>query len=356
MNLQTVEEKILEGKRIAEEEALNLLKEAELLKLGWLAHKVRMRLHPENIVTFLIDRNINYTNVCVSKCKFCAFCRDRDDPDAYIISDEELYNKIKEAKELGATSILLQGGLHPDLDLEWICEMLKKIKEWFPNIHIHGLSAPEIVFYAKQSGVSLKEALRKLKGAGLGSIPGGGAEVLSQRVRDVVSPNKCTVDEWFQVMETAHKMGIRSSATMMFGHIEEPEDIVHHLSRLRKLQDETGGFTAFIPWLFQPKNTPMENVEKTTTVHYLRVLAVSRIFLDNIPNIQASWVTQGGNVAQVSLFFGANDFGSLMIEENVVKAAGVTYRLKLEEILRLIKSAGFRPAQRTTLYQIVKYY
>ncbi len=352
-SLPSIEEKVIKGERIDEEEALTLLKEAPLLRLGRMAHTVRKRLHPDNVVTFLIDRNINYTNVCVSRCRFCAFCRDPEDPDAYVIDDETLKRKIEEAIHLGATSILIQGGLNPELHLEWICGMLRKIKRWFPDIHIHGLSAPEIVFYSRRSGVSLEKAIEMLKDAGLGSIPGGGAEILSPRVRERVSPNKCTVDEWFSVMEIAHRKGLKSSATMMFGHMEEWEDVVEHLSRLRRLQDRTGGFTAFIPWAFQPKNTPMEHIEKATTATYLRILSVSRIFLDNIPNIQASWVTQGGDVAQVSLFFGANDFGSLMIEENVVKAAGVSYRLKLEEMVRLIKEAGFIPVQRTTTYQII---
>ncbi len=356
MSLQAVEEKIKSYKRISEEEALLLLKEAPLLHLGRLAFEVRKRIHPNNVVTFLIDRNINYTNVCVSKCKFCAFCRDESDPDAYVIDDETLKRKISEALSLGATSILIQGGLHPNLNIEWLCNMFRKIKSWFPQMHIHGLSAPEIVFYARNSNLSIEEALIRLKGSGLASIPGGGAEILSQRVRDKVSPNKCTVDEWFHVMEKAHEIGLKSSATMMFGHLEEDTDIVEHLSRLRDLQDKTGGFTAFIPWAFQPKNTKLSWIEKSTSARYLRILSVARIFLDNIPNLQASWVTQGGNLAQISLFFGANDFGSLMIEENVVKAAGVSYRMQLNEILRLIKDAGFTPAQRTTLYQIVKIY
>ena len=353
-SLSHIKNKVLSGKRITEEEALTLFKEAQLIELGYLANEIRKRKAPEKIVTFLIDRNINYTNICTSKCKFCAFWKDKDSPEAYVIDDETLYKKIEEAVNLGATSILIQGGLNPELDIEWICTMFKKIKTWFPQIHIHGLSAPEIVYYANNSGLSLEEALERLKEAGLGSIPGGGAEILSPRVRSKVSPNKCTVEEWLKVMETAHKLGIKSSATMMFGHIEEPEDIIEHLSRIRELQDRTKGFTAFIPWAFQPKNTSLSHIEKATSALYLRVLALSRIFLDNFNNLQASWVTQGGNVAQVSLFFGANDFGSLMIEENVVKAAGVTYRLKLEEILRLIKDAGFTPAQRTTLYKIIR--
>ncbi len=356
MSLRSIEKKVLTGERINESEALTLLKEAELLFLGRLADEVRKRLHPEEIVTFLIDRNINYTNVCMSKCKFCAFCRDEDAPDAYVITDEELKKKIEEAVSLGATSILIQGGLNPSLDIFRISEMFRKIKRWFPDIHIHGLSAPEIVFYAERSGVSIEEAIDILIDAGLGSIPGGGAEILTDRVRSVVSPRKCTVSQWLEVMKTAHKRGLKTSATMMFGHVEGPEDIIEHLSKIRDLQDETGGFTAFIPWAFQPKNTKLSHIEKATSAYYLRILALSRIFLDNVPNIQASWVTQGGKLAQVSLFFGPNDFGSLMIEENVVRAAGVSYRLKLEEIIRLIKSAGFTPAQRTTLYQIVKFF
>ncbi len=352
--LQAIRSKVEKKERITPQEGLFLLTECPLLELGHLANSVRKRLHPDNTVTFLIDRNINYTNICVSKCRFCAFWRDKDAPDAYVIDDETLRRKIKEAVELGATSILIQGGLNPDLDLQWIEEMFRKIKGWFPELHIHGLSAPEVVFYAEASGVSIEEALLRLKEAGLGSIPGGGAEVLSQRVRSAVSPRKCTVKQWFEVMRCAHKIGLKSSATMMFGHLEGPEDIIEHLTGLRELQDETGGFTAFIAWPFQPSNTELSHIEKSTACQYLRVLATARVFLDNFENLQASWVTQGGKVAQVSLFFGANDFGSLMIEENVVRAAGVSYRLKLQEIIRLIKSAGFTPVQRNTLYKRLK--
>ncbi len=354
--LSLIEEKVEKGERLSTSDALFLLKEAPLLFLGRLAYNIRKRVHPNGIVTFLIDRNINYTNVCVSKCKFCAFYREANSKDAYVIDDETLFRKIKEAKILGATSILIQGGLNPALDLNWICDMFRRIKSWFPDIHIHGLSPPEIVFYAKKSGVSLEDALIKLKESGLNSIPGGGAEVLSQKIRDRLSPNKCSVSSWLEVMEKAHNLGLKSSATMMFGHVENFEDIVEHMNKIRSLQDKTGGFTAFIPWTFQPHNTAMSHVEKVTSAFYLRVLAISRLFLDNIKNIQVSWVTQGGKLAQMALFFGANDFGSLMIEENVVKAAGVTYRMKLEEMIRLIKVAGFIPAQRTTLYELVKFY
>ena len=350
LTLSKIEEKVERGERITPEEGLFLLKKAELMYLGRLANLIRERLHPEKVVTFLIDRNINYTNICISRCAFCAFWRKPDDPDTYVIDDETLYKKIKEAVELGATSVLIQGGLNPELKIDFFIDMFSKIKKWFPEIHIHGLSAPEIVFIANNSGLSVKETIEKLKEAGLGSIPGGGAEILSDRVRVRVSPRKCSKSQWIEVMETAHNLGLKTSATMMFGHIEKDEDIIEHLEAIRKLQDKTGGFTAFIPWAFQPKNTELSHIEKATSARYLRILALSRIYLDNFKNIQASWVTQGGKVAQLSLFFGANDFGSLMIEENVVKAAGVTYRMKLEEIVKLIKDAGFKPVRRTTLY------
>ncbi len=356
LTLSSIEEKILSGKRIDQHEGLFLLENAPLLVLGRLADSIRKRFHPDNVVTFLIDRNINYTNVCISRCKFCAFWRDKNDKDAYVIDDRTLFTKIEEAVGLGATSILIQGGLNPEIDIEWICGMFKKIKSWFPEIHIHGLSAPEIIFYTNKSGMDLKEALKKLKDAGLSTIPGGGAEILSDSIRSVLSPFKCSVEEWLTVMRVAHKMGIKTSATMMFGHIEDAKDIIWHLDKIRSLQDETGGFTAFIPWVFQPLNTELSHLNKATPARYLRVLALSRIYLDNIKNIQVSWVTQGGKLAQVGLFFGANDFGSLMIEENVVRAAGVTYRMKLEEMINLIKKAGFKPAQRTTLYKIIKFY
>ncbi|MGB9808285.1 MAG: cyclic dehypoxanthinyl futalosine synthase [Thermosulfidibacteraceae bacterium] len=347
-----IEDKIERNERITEEEALWLFIECDLSILGYLANRARFHKHPEKIVTFLVDRNINYTNECVSRCKFCAFWKER----GYIISKEEIFSKIEEALSLGATSILFQGGLNPKLGLAWFEDIFKSIKEKFPNIHIHGLSAPEIVFLSMMENLTIEEVLIRLKNAGLDTIPGGGAEILSQRVRELLSPKKCTKDEWLHVMEVAHSLGIRSSATMMAGHIEKPEDVVEHLSSIRKLQDKTRGFTAFIPWIFQPKNTQLEHIEKASGAYYLRILALSRIFLDNFENIQVSWVTQGGKFAQIGLFFGANDFGSLMIEENVVKAAGVSYRLKLEEILNLIREAGFKPAKRNILYEILEVY
>jgi len=349
-------EKVLKGERIDEGEALELLRSEELLTLGFLANAVRNRLHPERVVTFVIDRNINYTNVCTCRCRFCAFYRDRGAPDAYLIDRETLKVKIKETLDLGGTAILIQGGLNPGLGIDYYEELLEFIKGEFPQIHVHGFSAPEIVHIAKVSGLTVEEVVRRLKEAGLGSIPGGGAEILVDRVREKIAPNKIKTEEWLNVHRTAHRLGLKTTATMMFGSLDTDEDVVEHLRVVRELQDETGGFTAFIPWSYQPDNTELgrEVKEKASGERYLRVLALSRIYLDNIPNIQASWVTQGGKMAQVALKFGANDFGSLMIEENVVAAAGVKFRMPLSEIVRLIKDAGYKPVQRDTLYRRIR--
>ncbi len=345
-------QKILAGERIGREEALALF-ELDLFELGMLAREVRRRLHPEPIVTYVVDRNINYTNVCVSGCKFCAYYRPPGDPEGYVLSREELARKIEETLALGGYQILLQGGLHPDLPLSFYEEMLSFIKERFPQVHVHAFSPPEIIFLSRLEGISVEEVLRRLIAAGLDSIPGGGAEILVDRVRRRLSPRKCTAEEWLTVMRTAHKLGLRTTATMMFGHIETLSDRVEHLLRLRELQDETGGFTAFIPWPFQPGNTAL-STPKTTPVEYLKMLAVSRIVLDNIPNLQASWVTQGPKVAQVALEFGANDFGSTMIEENVVAATGVSHRLSEEEIRRIIRAAGYEPRRRRMDYTLLE--
>ncbi|WP_297056477.1 cyclic dehypoxanthinyl futalosine synthase [Thermosulfurimonas sp.] len=345
-------QKILAGERIGREEALALF-ELDLFELGMLAREVRRRLHPEPIVTYVVDRNINYTNVCVSGCKFCAYYRPPGDPEGYVLSREELARKIEETLALGGYQILLQGGLHPDLPLSFYEEMLSFIKERFPQVHVHAFSPPEIIFLSRLEGISVEEVLRRLIAAGLDSIPGGGAEILVDRVRQRLSPRKCTAEEWLMVMRTAHKLGLRTTATMMFGHIETLSDRVEHLLRLRELQDETGGFTAFIPWPFQPGNTAL-STPKTTPVEYLKTLAVSRIVLDNIPNLQASWVTQGPKVAQVALEFGANDFGSTMIEENVVAATGVSHRLSEEEIRRIIRAAGYEPRRRRMDYTLLE--
>jgi cyclic dehypoxanthinyl futalosine synthase len=345
--------------RIDKNKALQMLKEASIYEVGKLADDIRRNLHPEGIVTFVVDRNINYTNICINRCKFCAFWRPKGHPEAYIISKEELAQKIQETIDKGGTQILLQGGVHPELGLEFYIDMLKFIKNNF-KIHIHGFSPPEISFLSKKEGLNVKDILIQLQDAGLDSIPGGGAEILSDRVRKIQSPNKINSEEWLNVMKQAHLLGMKTSATMMFGSIDTEEDIVQHLEVIRALQDETGGFTAFIPWSFQPWNTELkrQNPElmPAGAIRYLKVLALSRIYLDNFKNIQVSWVTQGIKVAQVGLRFGANDFGSTMLEENVVKAAGVSYRVSMDEIIQAIKSAGFKPAQRNTYYNILKLY
>lgn len=361
--------------RITRKEGLELLKSADLLGLGMLADNMRKTLHPEGEVSFIIDRNINYTNVCINKCRFCAFYRNEGDPEAYILSRRKLFNKIKETVAAGGTQILIQGGLHPKLDFAYYVDLLKSIKENF-KIHVHGFSPPEITYIADKAGHSVVTTLELLREAGLDSIPGGGAEILSDRVRKKVSPRKIGSRQWLRVMEDAHRIGMKTTATMMFGSVEGPEDIIAHLDAVRKLQDKTGGFTAFIPWSFQPGNTelggkrsegrgqkkknpkpiPLDSTLHTATaVDYLRVLALSRIYLDNVPNVQASWVTQGLKMAQVALRFGANDFGSTMIEENVVAAAGVRFRTTVDGIIEAIKGAGFTPVQRDMYYNIIKY-
>lgn len=342
-------------KRITKKEGLSLLKESDLLGLGMMADRVRKRLHPDGKVTFVIDRNINYTNVCINRCRFCAFWRDKDDKDAYVLGKRRLFHKIRETLRHGGTQILIQGGLHPELDINYYVELLKSIKERF-DIHIHGFSPPEICYMADKAELSLKKTINILKDAGLDSIPGGGAEVLSDRIRKRISPRKIDKGRWLKVMEEAHRLGMKTTATMMFGSIEEPEDIINHLDAIRRLQDRTRGFTAFIPWSFQPGKTDLNrdrNIYPATGVEYLRILALSRVYLDNIPNIQASWVTQGLKLAQVALRFGANDFGSTMLEENVVASTGLRYRVSIKDILDAIKGAGFKPAQRDMYYNII---
>ncbi len=343
--------KIRDGIRITSQEALALYRQADINLLGELADGVRRRLHPEPIVTYVIDRNINYTNICLSGCKFCAYFRAPGDPEGYVLSKEALGKKVEETKALGGTQILLQGGLHPDLPLSFYEEMLSFLKDTY-GIHCHAFSPPEIVHFSNISGLSVEEVLKRLVSAGLDSIPGGGAEILVDRVREKIAPRKATAEEWLNVMETAHGLGLKTTATMMFGHIESDEERIEHLARLRDLQDRTSGFTAFIPWPFQPRNTAID-VSPATAHEYLKLLAVARIFLDNFPNVQASWVTQGPKVAQIALFYGANDFGSTMIEENVVAATGVSHRLSEAQIQRHISEAGFVPRQRLMDYTLV---
>jgi cyclic dehypoxanthinyl futalosine synthase len=345
----TAVEKILAGERLSPLEALALW-DLDLLLLGSLAGRVRRRLNPEPVVTFVCDRNINYTNLCLSGCRFCAFFRPPGHPEGYVLSRAELLRKLEETRALGGTGILLQGGLNPELPFSYYEELVATIRD--AGLQVHGFSPPEIVFFARHFGLSLEGVLRRLMAAGLSSLPGGGAEILTEGVRRLLSPGKATAAQWLQVMETAHRLGLRTSATMMFGHLETRAERTEHLLRLRELQDRTGGFTAFIPWTFQPGGTALGG-EAVGAHEYLRTLAVSRLVLDNIPHLQVSWVTQGDKVAQVALEFGADDFGSTMIEENVVAATGVTFRLSREDIVHLISTAGYTPRQRDHLYRPV---
>jgi cyclic dehypoxanthinyl futalosine synthase len=343
--------KVLDGERIGADEAALLLREGDFLELAELADAVRWRKHPEPVVTYIIDRNINYTNVCTAQCAFCAFYRDLHSSEGYVLTKQELTQKIEETLALGGRQILLQGGLHPDLGIEYYEGLFRWIKESFA-IWIHGLSPAEVQHVARVSRLSLEETLRRLMAAGLDSIPGGGAEILSDRVRRVIGIAKGSTAEWLAVMETAHRLGMKTTATMMFGHVETLEERIEHLLRLRELQDRSGGFTAFIGWTFQPENTALAG-DELTSFQYLRTLAVSRIVLDNFPSVQASWVTQGPKIGQLSLRFGANDFGSLMIEENVVSAAGSHFKLTEAQMARAIQDAGFVPKRRAMDYTIV---
>jgi cyclic dehypoxanthinyl futalosine synthase len=347
-------ERVLE-ERIDQATALELLEKADLAVLGYLADQVRRRFHPDNVVTFVIDRNVNYTNVCVAGCKFCAFQRKPSSPEGYVLDTEEILKKVQELVDWGGTTLLMQGGLNPNLPLKFYTNLLREIKKHFPMVQIHSFSAPEIVYLAKIEGLTIEEVIKALKDAGLDSIPGGGAEILSQEVRSFLSPGKCTVEQWEEVHRTAHKLGLTSTATMMFGHIEKPEHIVEHLERIRRIQDETGGFTAFIPWTFKKGNTMLDHVEEASSVYYLKVLALSRIYLDNFKNIQSSHVTQTMQVGIVGLHFGANDLGSVMMEENVISSTNYKVSIpKVEDMVSAIRSAGFVPAQRDTYYNIIR--
>jgi cyclic dehypoxanthinyl futalosine synthase len=338
--------------RLSREEALDLLQSDDLVGLGMAADAVRRRWHPENVVSYIIDRNINYTNFCTEYCSFCAFYRPMGHKEGYVLSHETIFRKIQETIDLGGTGILMQGGLHPDLKIEWYEDLLRAIKNRF-RIHLHCFSAPEITNIAEVSGIPLRDAIARLRDAGLDSIPGGGAEILDDDVRYRISRLKCSTQEWVDVHRTAHALGMRTTATMMFGCGETLEQRMNHLDLVRRIQDETGGFTAFIPWTFQRENTSLGRFvkEEATAVEYLQMLAVSRLYLDNIENIQSSWVTQGLKTCQVGLRFGGNDVGSIMIEENVVSAAGAHHRSTEEELRRMIRDAGFIPKQRDTLYR-----
>lgn len=329
-----------------------LLANGDLLELGKAAAAMRQKLHPGKTVTFIIDRNINYSNVCVSECRFCAFYRRKEHKDAYILPQEVILQKIGETISAGGTQVMIQGGLHPDLDFRFYLDMLYSIKSHY-NITIHSFSPAEILHMAKKAGLSVTATLQELKAAGLDSLPGGGAEILVDRVRQMVSPKKISAEEWLNVMECAHSIGMESTATMVIGMGETLAERIEHMDKVRKLQEKTGGFRAFITWTFQPGNTELGG-EKTSAWDYLRTLALTRLYLENISHIQGSWVTQGQNIGQVTLAFGANDLGSIMLEENVVRAAGTAYQMSIAKMTSLISEAGYTPAQRDTEYNIIK--
>jgi cyclic dehypoxanthinyl futalosine synthase len=349
--LDSIADKIIDDERITSDEALLLLAHERLTTLGALADQVRRRKHPEREVTYIIDRNINYTNVCNAFCSFCAFYRPPKDDEGYVQSVESIEQKIRETYELGGKQILLQGGHNPQLKIDYYEELFRSLKQTFPDLWLHALSPPEIVHIQRVSRLEQPETIRRLREAGLDSIPGGGAEILVDRVRRQLAKNKCSADEWLGVMEEAHRQGLRSTATMMFGHVESLEDRIEHLARLRDLQDRTAGFTAFIGWTYQAENTELGGSE-VTGAEYLRTLAVSRVFLDNIDNVQASWVTQGPKLGAASLAFGVNDRGSTMLEENVVSAAGTVHQMNEPEIVAAIRDAGLTPKRRDMTYAL----
>ncbi len=345
-------------KRLSVDEAVDLIENAELTELGRLALAKKRELHPDKTTTFIVDRNINYTNVCWVDCKFCAFYRHAKEDEAYVLSFDEIGKKIDELLEIGGTQILFQGGVHPKLKIEWYEELLEFISKNYPSIDVHGFSAVEIDYIARVSKISTLEVLQRLKAKGLYSIPGAGAEILSDRVRDIIAPKKCDTATWLKIHQEAHGVGLKSTATMMFGTVETTHEIVEHWEHIRNLQDITGGFRAFILWSFQGLNTKImaehPEIQKQSSNRYLRLLAVSRLFLDNFKNIQSSWVTQGSYVGQLALLFGANDLGSTMMEENVVKAAGAEFRMNQAQMIELIKDIGENPAKRNTNYDILE--
>jgi cyclic dehypoxanthinyl futalosine synthase len=345
--------KVQRGERLSEDEALELYRQAPTALLGQLADAVRARKHPEGVVTYIIDRNVNYTNVCVAKCNFCAFYRPVGSSEGYVLGFDELFRKIDETIAVGGVQLLLQGGHNPDLPLTWYEDLFRAVKEKYPDFKLHALSPPEVIHLSRMSKLAVRDVIDRLIAAGLDSIPGGGAEILVDRVRRLLHCyGKASADEWLDVMRHAHRAGLRTTATMMYGTVETEEERVEHLLRLRDVQDETGGFTAFITWSYQPANTELAGTE-ATGIDYLRTLAVARIVLDNFDNLQSSWVTQGGKVGQLSLAYGANDMGSVMIEENVVRAAGAAYCMDEVEIVRNIEDAGFAPKRRNMHYEVL---
>jgi cyclic dehypoxanthinyl futalosine synthase len=360
LNRDALTERILAGERISTDDALELYR-WPLEELGAVANARRDLAKAKSyggrgreIVTYIVDRNINYTNVCNVYCKFCAFYRTERDEDHYVLSFEQIDQKLDELSAVGGVQILMQGGHHPKLPFEWYIDLLLHIRQKYPHINIHGFSPPELQHFAEIFGMPLREVISEFKEAGLGSIPGGGGEILVDRVRKKISPLKINSDEWLEVMQLAHELGLKSSATMMFGHVETIADRVEHLRRIRDQQDRSGGFTAFICWTFQPQNTVLKVTQQTGVSEYLRTQALARLFLDNIDNVQSSWVTQGPGIGQIALRYGANDFGSVMMEENVVSSAGTTFRLNAAEIESLICDAGYEPRRRNNWYELLK--
>ncbi len=353
MTLKALQQRIETGRRIAPDEAGFLYREAPTYWLARMADYVRARKHASGIVTYIIDRNVNYTNVCVARCNFCAFYRPVGDVQGYVLGFDEIFRKIDETIAVGGGQLLLQGGHNPDLPLQWYEDLFRAVKQRYPEFKLHALSPPELIHLSRLSQLSVRDVIDRLMAAGLDSIPGGGAEILVDRVRRLLNCyNKASADEWLEVMRQAHRAGLRTTATMMYGTVESMEERLEHLVRLRELQDETGGFTAFITWSYQPEHTERGGHE-ATGIEYLRTLAMSRLVLDNFDNIQASWVTQGGKVGQLSLAFGANDMGSVMIEENVVRAAGASYCMDEVEIVRNVEDAGFVAKRRNMHYEIL---
>jgi cyclic dehypoxanthinyl futalosine synthase len=353
MNIQEIAEKVGGGGRVTAAEALALYQHMPTHELGRLADEIRRRKHPGRTVTYIIDRNVNYTNVCVARCNFCAFYRNVGSSDGYVLGFDEIFRKIDETIEVGGVQLLLQGGHNPDIPLSWYDDLFRAVKSKYPEFRLHALSPPEVIHLSRLSHFSVPEVLDRLIAAGLDSIPGGGAEILVDRVRRLLHcDGKATSDEWLDVMRHAHRRGLRTTATMMYGTVESLDERIEHLMRLRDLQDETGGFTAFITWSYQPEHTELGGTE-ATGIEYLRTLALARIVLDNVDNLQASWVTQGGKVGQLSLAFGANDMGSVMIEENVVRAAGAAYCMDEIEIVRNVEDAGFVPKRRNMHYDVL---
>lgn len=351
--IRDILDKSIAGERLSPDEGLALLESHDLAAIGSAADQVNRRMHPETYRTYNVDRNINYTNVCTAVCNFCAFYRGPKSDEGYVLSREQLLKKVEETVALGGNQILMQGGLHPKFKIDWYEELLRDIKTSFPEVNVHGFSPPELHHFTKVNNMTLKEVLERLKAAGLGSVPGGGAEILVDRVRSALTRGKCMTDEWLEVMRVWHQLGGSSTATMMFGHLETLTERIEHLDRLRKLQDETNGFTAFICWTFQPDNTELSHLPAVGSFEYLKTQAISRLYLDNIPNIQSSWVTQGLKVGQLAMLFGANDMGSLMIEENVVAEAGTVHFLSLDQIRAAIEELGFQARQRDVFYDLV---